>query len=95
MNFNSLAHQLHPSAGGNSSGLWLLSEEQLVKQCSESGLDVTGTKNELITRLAQHRKGQLTLGENCCLIDKCFKLTLSALYVTHECVHVGCQMVSY
>lgn len=49
--------------GGNSSGLWLLSEEQLVKQCSESGLEVTGTKNELITRLAQHRKGQLTLGD--------------------------------
>ena len=72
MNFNCWAHQLHPSAGGNSSGLWLLSEEQLVKQCSESGLEVTGTKNELITRLAQHRKGQLTLGENCCSTDKCF-----------------------
>lgn len=48
--------------GGRSSELWLLTEAQLQSQCSEVGLDCTGSKVELIQRLAQHRSGQKLLG---------------------------------
>ena len=48
--------------GGNTAGLWMLPESQLVKQCTEAGLPVDGGKNKLIARLAAHRKGQKAIG---------------------------------
>ena len=48
--------------GGQSQHLWFLSEAQLQKQCADVGLDTSGTKEELIARLAEHRKDQRFIG---------------------------------
>lgn len=45
--------------GADDTKLWLLSEEQLRKQCRDSGLDVEGqAKDELVARSAPHPRVQ-------------------------------------
>lgn len=41
--------------GGENENMWLLSEEQLRKQCKQYGLETNGEKNEMIARLVRHR----------------------------------------
>lgn len=41
--------------GGENENMWLLSEEQLRKQCKQYGLETDGEKNEMIARLVRHR----------------------------------------
>eukprot|EP00667_Euglena_gracilis_P007866 EG_transcript_7952 len=73
--------------GAQSQHLWLLSEEQLRRQCEQAGLPTTGDKDELIARLAAHRKDQkfLTAGEGGEVVPEVTPDTLpSNLYAMSE-----------
>lgn len=55
--------------GGKTTEMWLLTEKQLQKMCESYKLDSTGSKDELIARIARHRnsldsKRMLTQGES-------------------------------
>eukprot|EP00993_Chasmostoma_nieuportense_P007669 NODE_934_length_1753_cov_7.199877_g876_i0.p1 GENE.NODE_934_length_1753_cov_7.199877_g876_i0~~NODE_934_length_1753_cov_7.199877_g876_i0.p1 ORF type:complete len:561 (-),score=123.61 NODE_934_length_1753_cov_7.199877_g876_i0:71-1699(-) len=60
--------------GGQATQLWLLSESLLRDQCEVAGLSTSGTKEELIARIAHNRKGQKQLGPT---------LTLKAVCAAH------------
>ncbi len=53
--------------GGSNENMWLLTAEQLKKQCVQYGLDAKGSKDELIARLVRHRN---SLDSSRCL-SKC------------------------
>lgn len=55
--------------GAKTTEMWLLTEKQLQKMCESYKLDATGSKDELIARIARHRnsldsKRMLTQGES-------------------------------